>query len=626
MPAESSVTGPIEILPLLQTIQTWLANDNGRQQGKKSTVHWQIITTGMEFSPTFTQIWNVRAAQSTRQTALLTWEAGQLRTWTWADLAEQIARLTAYLDYRQIPPHEPIGSWAENSRAWVVLDLALLIRGNVHVAIPRGCPARHAVEHLGAAGAKRVYVAEQDFLPLRSALLAGGQSPSNATSQINSDHWRLYSLDRWLSADFAQRLPMVKATTGAATPTVHPGDLATIVFTSGTIGTPIGVQLSQQALLTNAFATVAAFENEPTGRRLCWLPLAHLYARTADLYVWLLRGSQMVLAAGPHEALRLAPLTQPEFMNGVPLFYDRLRKYALAQNWPAHEIPTNLQKLLGGKIRLLVAGGAPLSPTTENFFWEQGLPLVAGYGLTEAGPVVSTGTLAQYRAGSVGQPLPDVQVRIVADAPDSISPTPIAGNSNLPIPGQVSGEIQVRTPSLLSGFLDHEELFQTRVTDGWLATGDLGHIDPEGYLYVTGRKKEVLALSSGHKIQPARLEQRLSQIPLIAQVLVIGEGYPCLGALIVPEPEALRQAIRERRIWVWSRAAALRSPAVKKLYLDEIAAKLSDCLPHEQIRKVALLDRAWTVESGELTASLKPRRTIILQNQRRLITEMYAGG
>jgi long-chain acyl-CoA synthetase len=255
---------------------------------------------------------------------------------------------------------------------------------------------------------------------------------------------------------------------------------------------------------------------------------------------------------------------------------------------------------LGGRVRACFSGGAGVPEHVRGLFEEQGLPVLEGYGLSEASPVVSATPRDAYRPGSVGRPIAGAEVRIAED-----------------------GEILTRGPHVMLGYWQDEAATRAALQDGWLHTGDLGRLDRDGYLHVTGRKKEIIVTAAGKKVDPAHLEQLLRQSPFILQAMVVGEGRNYLAALIVPDPEALRAEIRRRRLFVLSRRGALRHRAVRELYRQEIKRLLAGVSRHEQIGRFALLDRGFTPESGELTPKASLRRDAIAVNHARLIERMY---
>lgn len=411
--------------------------------------------------------------------------------------------------------------------------------------------------------------------------------------------------DNWLLHDLAaHRLgAFCVPNTGLAQPANLPDDTAALVGTSGTSGTPRTVVLSHKNLLSNTLAvaqTIAASlgDVDDSGEvRLSFLPFHHLYARVCDLYCWLHRGSRMVLAESRETIFRDCQIAKPTTINGVPYFFQKAIDQAQQQG-------ITLQELLGGNLQRCYSGGAALSEGLQQRFADAGIPLLNGYGLSEASPVVTVSTVRDQKPGTVGKPLPGVDVQIADD-----------------------GELLIRGPGVMQGYAGSagvdSELTAEVLRDGWLHTGDLGEIDGDGFLKIVGRKKELIALSTGKKVSPSRLEALLAASPWIEQVAVIGEGQPCLAALIVPNPERVRAEIRRRRLWVWSKRRALSHPTIRSLFAQEIQNLLADAESYEQVREFMLIGRGFSAEAGEMTSKLSLRRQVIAKNFRREIERLY---
>jgi len=302
-----------------------------------------------------------------------------------------------------------------------------------------------------------------------------------------------------------------------------------------------------------------------------------------------------VLAESRETIVRDCQLTSPSVINGVPYFYQKI-----AQQLHDAE-PGALQKMLGGKLRRCFCGGAAVAPEVEAQFERQGLPILSGYGLTEASPVVSATSLDNYRRGTVGQPLANLEVQL-----------------------SDSQEILVKGPSVMLGYWNEPQATAAAIVDGWLRTGDLGKFDSDKQLRIIGRRKEILVLATGKNVSPLRVEGRLAGSPLIEHVCVVGDGRKCLGALVVPNPEALKQAIKQLRLWVWSRRRAVTHPRVRALYRTEINRLLADASAEEQVGYFSILDRNFSAERGEVTTKLSLRRRTIAANFAREIERMYA--
>jgi long-chain acyl-CoA synthetase len=409
-----------------------------------------------------------------------------------------------------------------------------------------------------------------------------------------------YDGNRLSLADFVAGVDerAAAAATQSAVDQTQPDDLATILYTSGTTGQPRGVMLSQHNLACNATSVATSLGCDSAEGLLNLLPLSHIFARTCDLYCWLVVGARLAVAECRETIFRDCKLAQPQHINGVPYFYQKIHDRIRGT---AGDEGAAIRELLGGKIARCCSGGAALAPDVEQWFADSGMPIFAGYGLTESSPVVAASTAAAWRLGSVGRPLPDVEVRIAAD-----------------------GEILVRGPCVMQGYWNDVQATADTVRDGWLQTGDLGTLDDEAFLSIRGRKKEIIVLSTGKNVAPTRVEGLLAASPLVEQVAVVGDGRSHLGAIIVPCAEALKAEIRRRRIVVLTSRQALRHRKVHAIYAEEIARRLSEAAREEQVHAYTLLGRGFSIEEGELTPKLSLRRDVILRNLADEIEAMYA--
>jgi long-chain acyl-CoA synthetase len=257
---------------------------------------------------------------------------------------------------------------------------------------------------------------------------------------------------------------------------------------------------------------------------------------------------------------------------------------------------------MGGRIRLLVSGGAALSPDVALAFLGARLPILQGYGLTETSPVITAGQLRDNRVGTAGKPIRNVQVRI---APD--------------------GEIETRGPHVMQGYWNKPEETRAVFTeDGWFKTGDIGHFDADGFLTITDRKKELLKTSGGKYISPQPIEQLIKSSRFVNQVVVIGNGRKFPAALIVPDWHQLESYADVKGLKLRTRAEFCQSPRIIDLFERQIAARTQDLAQFEKIKRVALIDRELTVESGELTPTLKVKRRVVDEKYRDLIDRIYS--
>ena len=515
---------------------------------------------------TIPELLQATATRAGAQPALGTICDGQLAWRTWAEVDADVRRVAGSLRGAGVGPGDRVVQFAANSYGWILTDLAVLSLGAVHVSLHRTLSEQQARELVERSDAVLLVVAADGDLQADIPVVTHDQLAAGEVGPIDAE--------------------------------IQPSDLATILYTSGTTGEPRGVMLSHQNLVANTIATTEAVGMDQGETRLCFLPLSHIYARTCDLYSWLFGGSRLVLAESRETIVRDCQLSKPTVLNAVPYFYQKLAQQLQAAG--KSEEPAALRQLLGGSMKRCFCGGAAAAPEVETLFEEQGLPLLGGYGLTETSPVVAAASLDTYCSGSVGRPLANLDVRLAAD-----------------------GEVLVRGPSVMLGYWRDESATAQAIVDGWLHTGDLGAFDAAGNLRIVGRKKEIIVLSTGKNVAPVRVEQLLAGSPLVEYACVVGEGRPCLAALIVPNAAALRAEVRRQRLWVWSKRRAVSHPAVRALYRQELNRMLQPLGGSEQVGPFTILSHAFSIEQGELTPKLSLCRGQIAANFADQIDRMY---
>jgi long-chain acyl-CoA synthetase len=534
------------------------------------------MTTARPENLTIPALFATTVATRPDELALGIIEQGQLRWQTWRQLGEETDAWAAELTARGVRPGARVAQLSPNCEGWIIADLALQSIGAVHVPLHVSLSPIQIAEHIAHCGAKLLVANSAELAePIRSVL------GPDCSIILHSE----------LAA--ARRGPEVAASHMPA-----PEDLATILYTSGTTGPPRGVMLTQRNITANAVTMADELATDELETRLLILPLSHIYARTCDLYCWIYLGSRMVIAESRETALRDCKLAKPTVINAVPYFYQKVADGLRSSM--ANVDAATLRAALGGAVKMLYCGGAPLASETERFFAERDLPVLCGYGLTEASPVITASTPETYSPGSVGRPLSNVEVRLAED-----------------------GEVQARGASIMQGYWHNAEATADVLRDGWLHTGDLGEWDANGNLRIIGRKKEMLVLATGKKVAPTHIESLLIGSPWIEQCCVVGDGRNCLAALIVPNPEALRQEIRRQRLLVWSRRRALRHPKVLALYRREIDRCLAGAAEFEQVRCFTLIPRGFSMELGELTPKLSMCRPVIERTFAKEIDVMY---
>ena len=421
-------------------------------------------------------------------------------------------------------------------------------------------------------------------------------------------------------------------------------DLCSIIYTSGTTGAPKGVMLSHWNFVSNVLAAHEAVEILPTDRVLSFLPLSHVLERMAGFYTMLHGGVGIAYAESVDTVAADMQLIHPTIMISVPRLYEKIfdRVVAAAHaggpikrqifDWARRvgrdvccleqaggRVPGGLRlqqriadKLVfsklrartGGRLRIFVSGGAPLAPHINEFFYSAGMLVLEGYGLTETSPLISVNTPQRNRIGSIGPVVYNTEVRIAED-----------------------GEILARGPGIMLGYYNNETATREMIdADDWLHTGDIGHLDQDGYLYITDRKKDIIVTSGGKNVAPQPIENLLKKSKFISQVVVIGDKRPYLTCLVVPNFDELEAWAGEHHVAWSSRAELLTNEKVERKFqrgIDRVNAKQP---PFSTIKDFALLEQEFTLEQGELTPTLKVKRRTIQEKFASRIEAMYSDG
>ena len=513
--------------------------------------------------------------------------------------ADVLACACALID-AGVRPGERVGLLSENRVEWLVADLGLLAAGAVNVPPHAPLPPAQVQFQFADTGTAWLFVSTREQLDKVRSVRAG--LPTLHGMVVFDSGAAGDDAVSW--AGFLQRgrraLPRLAAELARRESALGPDDLATIMYTSGTTGNPKGVMLTHGNLLSNTLSLVAADDCGPQDVVLNWLPYSHIYARTCDHYTAIASGATLCLAESQETlALNLAEVW-PTRMNSVPRFYEKVLAAVAAPD--PKDTGRRLRAVFGPRINQLLSGGAPLPRAVGEAYAAAGLPLLQGYGLTESSPVITFNRKRANRLGTVGQSLPGVEVRIAAD-----------------------GEVLTRGPHVMTGYWNNPTATAEAVRDGWLHTGDLGTLDADGFLTITGRKKELLVMSSGKKLVPSEVEGRLLADPCIDQVVVYGEGRNYLTALVVPRWEAVRLALREAGTAVDSQPeeALAGNSTVAELLDKRIEAALRDLAPWERVKRFAVLARPFTVAADELTVSLKMRRGVIFEHYKAQLEALY---
>ena len=577
-----------------------------------------------------------RARRTPDAPAYRRWDplAGRWVAYTWAQTLAEVGRWQRALEREGLSPGDRVAILMANRPEWVHFDLAALGLGLVTVPLyPNDRPdsVRHMLEDSGArlllveTGAMRADLAPiADTLARLQRVLVLEPMPDRAGEGA-------MAVADWLGDDRGGP-PEDRVTT--------PHSLATIVYTSGTTGPAKGVMLTHRNLLWNAEAALARVPARPSDRFLSFLPLSHTLERTAGYYLPLMAGACVSYARSIPQLAEDMQTVRPTVLIAVPRIFERVHarvrdkldrgspmarrlfERAVDLGWqrflyrqgrgpwsPGLLLAPVLDRLvgakirarLGGRLRVAVCGGAPLSPEIARTFIGLGVPLIQGYGLTETSPVISVNTLEDNRPEGVGLPLPDVEARI--DHHD---------------------ELLVRSPGVMRGYWGQPQA-TAAVLDrlGWLHTGDQARI-ARGHIFITGRLKETLVLSTGEKVPPTDIESAIVGDSLFAQVLLIGEARPFLSLLAVLEPDGYGRLAAAEGLPA-DVAEGRSDPRLEGLLLRRIQARLADFPGYATIRRVAVVERPWTIEDGLMTPTMKLKRARILEHYAGELDRLYAG-
>jgi long-chain acyl-CoA synthetase len=555
---------------------------------------------------------------------------------SWGDTAASVGRWQAALRREDLAPGDRVAVQMNNRREWVHFDMAASGLGLVTVPLytnDRPANVRHVLQDAGVR-LLLVDTAERiaELAPIAPALerldrilvLEGGRddlpNPIDATP-----------VGAWLPA----RCDEPVSALGAA------DDLATIVYTSGTTGAPKGVMLSHHNILWNAEAVLRTIPAYPSDRFLSFLPLSHALERTGGYYLPMMAGASVAYNRSIPELGEDLSLMKPTVLIAVPRIFERVhrrvreklssgpalsrrlfaravelgyRRFEHAQGRAAwtpgllaaplldRRVGAKIRARLGGRLRVAVTGGAPIAAEIARFFIGLGIPLVQGYGLTEASPVITLSPLEDNVPDSIGLPLPGVEVRIGP-----------------------RDELSARSPGVMLGYWNRPEATNAVLDrEGWLRTGDQVRVDAKGHLFITGRIKELLVLANGEKVPPADMELAIAGDDLISQVLVIGEGRPFLAALVVPDADAYARMASAEGLDP-DLAAARLDPRLEQIVLRRLSERLRGFPGYAKIRRAAVIVRPWAIDDGTMTATMKLRRTLILQRCAEDVARVYEG-
>lgn len=518
-----------------------------------------------------------------------------------------------------------------NRPEWHFTDLACMQIGVVDIPVYPTISSKEYEFIFNHAEVKYVFVSDKLMYRKISQIIPNVPSLKGVYSfdeVENIKHWKELLIDE---KALSQQVIDIKKS-------IQPNDLATIIYTSGTTGTPKGVMLSHHNIVSNVKDCLLAISLQKREIVLSFLPLSHVFERTIN-YVYFAGCVSVYYADGLETISEHLQDIKPHYFTTVPRLLERVYEKIIKKGktltgikkqlffWSVNQAQqielgkpktftesSNLmvansfvfnkwREALGGRIKAIICGSAPLQPKLASIFTNAGIPVLEGYGLTECSPVVSVVPFREqdFRAGSVGKLLPSVQAKIAED-----------------------GEILIKAPNVMLGYYKNEE--ETKKVfneDGWLLTGDIGEFTADGFLKITDRKKELFKTSGGKYVAPSPIENKLKESFYIEQVALEGDGEKFISALIIPNFDNLKEWSAKNNISILSNEELVENQQIKQLYKDIVTDFNANFGKVEQVKHFELLTDEWTVENGLLTATMKLRRKVLKEKYKDLIDSFY---
>ncbi len=567
---------------------------------------------------------------------------GAFVTLTYAAYYERALMVARGLARMGVKPGDRIAILSENRAGWVIADMGILCARGVTVPIyPTNTPEQieYMINH---SGARIVFVSGKfqytkllkvcDSMPGVELVVSFERFLGEPSLPVTT-FYQLSEIDSPIT-------PEEKKEIEAGIDRINPDDMLTLIYTSGTTGVPKGVMLSHNNILTNTrYLTEQSRVINENDVLLSFLPLSHILERTAGYYMTICNGALMAFADSIEKVPENMMEIRPTIMVCVPRLFEKIyhRIYENAHQMPAIKknlfhwavevgkkyvaatyiekqpdtmlnlkyavadrlIFSKIRTRFGGNMKLFCSGGAPLDKTINEFFWAIGIPIFEGYGLTETSPALCFNNFEHIRFGSVGFALEQTEFKIAED-----------------------GEILVKGPQIMLGYYNNPTATAEVMQDGWLKTGDIGHID-DGFVFITDRKKELIITAGGKNIPPQPIENAIKMDKYVSSTFVYGDRKPYLTALIVPNLERLLEFAKEKHIHYYVIDDLVMNEQVQKLFEQRIADINSRLASYESIKKFVLLAHDFSIEGGELTPTLKLRRKIIYEKYKQKIEDLY---
>jgi long-chain acyl-CoA synthetase len=559
-------------------------------------------------------------------------------SYSWREWMKTVRETAMALHLLGIRKGDHVGILSENGPEWTFADLGILSLGAVTVPIyPTASleDTRYIIDH---ADLKALFVSTEEqyrkiegfrskFLPAGIILFTPGGLKDVPDLGAFREMGRRHDLNHTGLYDQCVK-------------NVGPDDLATIIYTSGTTGAPKGVMLTHRNFIANYQGSFQRIQIDERDSVLSFLPLSHVFERLAGYYYQAAYGVSIAYAESFMTVAEDIRKVKPTIVVAVPRFYEKTYARILDEvqkapawrqrlfNWAvrigtktaqkkirgspvpawlgfynriAQRVVFNkIKQAMGGRIRLFISGGAPLSKDLARFFYAADIMILEGYGLTETSPVIAVNALDDFKFGTVGKPIAGIRVKIAED-----------------------GEILTQGPCVMKGYYNHPHATAECIKDGWLHTGDIGRFDDDGFLHIVDRKKDIIVTAGGKNVSPQNIEGRILADPFFVQAIVLGDKKPYLCALLVPHKQEVLRYAAEHRIGDLSFEKLLEHSQVRAWAGERLKRCMEGLAGFETVKAFILLPHEFNLAAGEMTPTLKIKRRIVMKEYQNAIDELY---